>query len=68
MTRRKKGIKGEPAIYSEFKERFNISLTPTAKDNFDQAATELGISRSELIERLGRKGKDWLIKEGGLPE
>lgn len=42
----------------------HVTLSPEAIDEWTQAAEELGISRSELIERLGRKGKDWLIKEG----
>jgi metal-responsive CopG/Arc/MetJ family transcriptional regulator len=54
MTKRRKGIKGEPAIYEEFKERVNISLTPTAIASLDKAAQKRGISRSELIEQYAR--------------
>lgn len=64
----KKPKSGEPLFYEEKKIQASIQITPTAKDALTQAATELGISRSELIERLGRKGKDWLVKEGSLPE
>lgn len=50
--------------HGEAKVNVNSSLTPTAKDNLDTAATAIGISRSELIERLGRKGVKWLIDAG----
>lgn len=35
--------------------RFNISLTPTARDRLDAQAEALGISRAELIERFARE-------------
>ena len=50
--------------HGEAKVNVNSSLTPTAKDNLDTAAASLDISRSELIERLGRKGVEWLIDVG----
>lgn len=38
----------------------SVGLTEEAIAAFDAAATALNISRSELIERLARRGKDWL--------
>ena len=47
--------KGEARTeHGEVKTRINISLTPSAIASLDSAATALGISRSELIERYGR--------------
>ncbi len=61
----KKRIKGEGAIHDEQKSQVGgIWLTPTAKDALTGAAAALGISRSELIERLARKGVEWLVGEG----
>lgn len=45
---------GRSPIHKETKERVNMSLTPTARDGLDFLATSLEISRSELIERIGR--------------
>jgi group I intron endonuclease len=53
---------GANKIYEEQKVNVNSSLTPTARDNYDEAAKHLNISRSELIERLGRKGVVWLVE------
>jgi transposase len=50
----KKRIKGEPALYDEFKTRATMTLTPTAIKELDKKATELGITRSELVERFAR--------------
>lgn len=61
MAKRKKGIKGEPAIYEEFKVRVNLSLTPTAIASATAAAESMRMSRSELIEQLLRKGETWLV-------
>jgi hypothetical protein len=47
-------VSGEGDLYEELKERVNIAITPTAKNGLDKMADELGISRSELIERVGR--------------
>lgn len=63
--RRIKGIKGQPNTplteYGELKANVKMTLTPTCRDNLDAAAEALNLSRSELVERLGRKGKAWLI-------
>jgi hypothetical protein len=42
------------------------SLTPTAIAQGTSAANALGISRSELLERLLRKGEAWLIDAAKL--
>lgn len=49
MTKRAK--RGE---YGENKDRVNFMLTPTALTNLNQRAEDLGISRSELVERFAR--------------
>jgi len=46
--------KADREEYGEKKDRVNVSLTPTAQRLLDQQGTVLGISRSELIERLAR--------------
>ena len=46
--------KGEPAFYDEMKKRVGISVTPTALEGFDEHATTWDVSKSELIERIGR--------------
>lgn len=70
--RRIKGIKGQPNTplteYGELKANVKMTLTPTCRDNLDAAATALGISRSELIERLGRKGIAWLVMVGKVDD
>ncbi len=48
------GRKGKPKIHGEAKGKFNISLTPTAKNKLIEAANEAGISPSELIERWAK--------------
>ena len=45
---------GRPTDYGEAKTRVNMSLTPTCIDTLDASASELGYSRSELIERFSR--------------
>jgi len=41
-------------LYGEKKEIFTISLTPTGRDGIDAIADSLNISRSELVEQIGR--------------
>lgn len=60
MTEQKKR-RGQPRHYEANKQRRNLRITDTAWDSFGIAAKKAGISRSELIERLGRKGEAWLI-------
>lgn len=68
VQRRVKGVKGQPGTptteYGELKKAIKITLTPTAIANLDTAATALSISRSELVERLGRMGVEWLKEVG----
>jgi metal-responsive CopG/Arc/MetJ family transcriptional regulator len=51
----KKRVKDEPALYDEIKVRAMMSLTPTAIKELDKKAAELGISRSEFVERVARE-------------
>lgn len=53
----KKGIqnkRGIPELWDELKKRFTIALTPTAVKGLDELAKQRELSRSELIERIGR--------------
>jgi hypothetical protein len=54
----KKGQKGQkdlPDMYDEVKKRVNLALTPTGINGLDAIASKLDISRSELVEQIGRK-------------
>ena len=42
-------------MYEEIKKPLTIAVTPTAVTGLDEQAEEFGISRSELIERIGRR-------------
>lgn len=46
--------KGQPKLYDELKKRREIIATDTGWDGFKALAKEVGLSASELIERLGR--------------
>lgn len=53
-----KGVKsrrGQPELYDELKQIVSISITPTGVRGLDEISQALGISRSELIERIGRR-------------
>ena len=53
----KKGQKGQknvPELYDEVKRRVNLAITPTGIEGLDAIASDLGMSRSELVERIGR--------------
>jgi metal-responsive CopG/Arc/MetJ family transcriptional regulator len=50
----KKRIKDQPALYDEIKTRATMTLTPTAINELDRKAAELGLTRSELVERFAR--------------
>ena len=41
-------------LYDEPKEKLNLTVTPSAKEGLEEKAKLLGISKSELIERIGR--------------
>jgi len=47
-------MRGQPEVYDELKKIVSVSITPTAKAGLDQLSEQLNISRSELIERIGR--------------
>ena len=47
-------MRGQPEVYDELKKIVSLSITPTAKAGLDQLSEQLNISRSELIERIGR--------------
>ncbi|HEY9796523.1 MAG TPA: hypothetical protein V6D30_12850 [Leptolyngbyaceae cyanobacterium] len=49
-----KSMRGQPEIYDELKEIVSFSITPTARSGLDQLSEQLNISRSELLERIGR--------------
>jgi hypothetical protein len=51
---RRPRTKGEPAFYNEMKKRVGMTLTPTAMAGLDEHATAWDVSKSELIEQIGR--------------
>jgi len=50
-----KSLKGQGELYDETKAKWGLSLTPTAVRGLDELAEEFNVSRSELVERIGRK-------------
>ena len=50
----KKSIKGQGELWDEVKIKVTIAITPTALSQLDSLAKKLHLSRSELIEQLGR--------------
>lgn len=46
--------KGVGEIYSETKKAVSVAITPTGLKGLDAIASKLDISRSELVERIGR--------------
>ena len=54
MPKGKKTPQGYPELYDEVKKRVNLSLTPTAIAGLDKLSQELNLSRSELVEQIGR--------------
>ena len=50
-----KSMRGQPEMYDELKKIVTVSLTPTAVAGLDQFARNRSISRSELVERIGRQ-------------
>jgi hypothetical protein len=55
MPKGHKRTKGVPELHNELKGRVNLSLTPQAVEGLDVLAAERGLSRSELVERIGRR-------------
>ncbi len=51
---RRPRTKGEPAFYDEMKKRVGMTLTPTAIAGLDEHAAIWDVSKSELIEQIGR--------------
>jgi tartrate dehydratase beta subunit/fumarate hydratase class I family protein len=78
----RKRIKGEGILWDEPKKRVSIVLTPTAIEGLDKMADSLNISRSELIEMVGRGDlrqeeisdsekklkRLWILLNGGIVE
>ncbi|MEL6442218.1 MAG: ribbon-helix-helix protein, CopG family [Cyanobacteria bacterium J06621_8] len=54
MPKGQKKSKGVPELHDEVKKRVNLSLTPTAIAGLDKLAEESDLSRSELVEQIGR--------------
>jgi len=50
----KKKLRGIPELWDEVKKAVKMTLTPTAIEGLDQWAKKYGVSRSELVERIGR--------------
>ncbi len=50
-----KNLAGIPELWDEVKKRATMTLTPTAIAGLDELASVEGISRSEFVERIGRK-------------
>jgi predicted HicB family RNase H-like nuclease len=46
--------RGEPIMYDEVKEKWNLNITPTAKRLITEAAKLQNFSASEFIERWAR--------------
>jgi hypothetical protein len=54
MPKGQKKSKGVPELHDEVKKRVNLSLTPTAIAGLDKLSEEFNLSRSELVEQIGR--------------
>lgn len=50
----RKKLRGQPELYDEVKGQVNLSLTATGVKGLDELAKQMGLSRSELIEQVGR--------------
>lgn len=53
-TKGLKSQRGRPEVYDEVKKRMSVSLTPTGAKQLDDLAKSFGLSRGELVERIGR--------------
>jgi hypothetical protein len=51
----KKSLRGQPELYDEVKKPRSFGITLTALAGLDEISRELSISKSELIERIGRQ-------------
>lgn len=54
MPKGRRSLQGVGDIWTEPKKRVNLALTPTAIKGLDARALELGLSRSEVVERFAR--------------
>jgi len=54
MPRGRKKTKGVPELHDELKKPVNLSLTPKAIEGLDTLAAQLRLSRSEIVEQIGR--------------
>ncbi len=59
-----KSTRGRAEMYDEVKGTKTLSLTKTAVQGLDRQAKALGISRSELVERIGRGAISLVIPLG----
>lgn len=50
-----KSLRGQPEAYDELKKIVSVSLTPTAIEGLNNLSRTYMVSRSELIERIGRQ-------------
>ena len=67
MPKGQKKSKGVPELHEEVKKRVNLSLTPSAIAGLDKLSQELNLSRSELVEQIGR-GSIPLAEQRSLSE
>ena len=49
-----KNLRGKPELWEQVKQRYTVSLTPVGAEGLDAIASKLDISRSELVEQIGR--------------
>ncbi|MGE5660047.1 MAG: hypothetical protein ACM37W_25935 [Actinomycetota bacterium] len=57
MAKPKRGgarYKGQAALYSEYKKNVVVTLTNTGVAGLDKLAEQYNLSRSELVEQIGR--------------
>lgn len=50
-----KSLRGKPELYDELKNIVSVCITPTALAGLDELSQKRAISRSELIEQIGRQ-------------
>jgi len=55
--------RAKPDKYGEIKQRYMFMLTETASNELEAASEEIGVTRSELLERLVRQFLDQLLTE-----
>ena len=52
--RSRQSQRGVGDYWDEMKHKYTLALTPSSVANLDAIASQLDISRSELVERIGR--------------